>query len=200
MQQKVNKKFKKRSETFVVVRSAESSHYLASCCSNLGYLVSISFQSSRPFDRFRMTSPISLTCNKWSNDYAVNKYLFRIFNYFRHTGIRTCCMESRSRSVTLLGSFNVSKSMVIPYGIAISSVRAYRRPMDPLELSTLCDTSFWVNVAAKCVVQIQLSYFHRIQMSCLYVQICWMNGASSELLLSGSTEHLIGATTGGSEM
>lgn len=44
------------------------------------------------------------------------------------TETRTWIIESRSRKVTVCGSFNVSKSTVIPYGIAISSVRAYRRP------------------------------------------------------------------------
>ena len=45
-------------------------------------------------------------------------------------------MESRSRKVTVLGIFKVSKSTVIPKGTAISSVLAYLRPMDPEESST----------------------------------------------------------------
>lgn len=50
-------------------------------------------------------------------------------------------MESLSLNVALAGSFlTVSKSMVIPKGIAISSVLAYLRPILPEESSTLCDT------------------------------------------------------------
>ncbi|WAQ94007.1 UNG-like protein [Mya arenaria] len=52
-----------------------------------------------------------------------------------------CFIVSRSLSVAVCGSFSVSKSTVMPYGMAIASVRAYRRPIDPLELSTLCEMS-----------------------------------------------------------
>ena len=45
-------------------------------------------------------------------------------------------MESLSRNVTVFGYFKLSKSIVIPKGTAISSVRAYRRPIDPEESST----------------------------------------------------------------
>lgn len=62
--------------------------------------------------------------------------------------MRTWPVESRSRSVALCGSFRVSKSMVTPNGMEISSVRAYRRPMEPLESSTLCDTSTCVRSRA----------------------------------------------------
>jgi hypothetical protein len=58
-------------------------------------------------------------------------------------------MESLSLNVTLYGTFNVSKSIVIPYGIAISSVRAYRLPMEPELSSILCDTSTFVKAVAK---------------------------------------------------
>ena len=53
-------------------------------------------------------------------------------------------MLSLSRSVALCGIFSVSKSIVIPNGMAISSVRAYLRPILPEESSTLCDTSILV--------------------------------------------------------
>ena len=49
----------------------------------------------------------------------------------------TWSMESLSRRVTVLGTFRLSKSIVIPKGAEISSVRAYLRPMDPEESSTL---------------------------------------------------------------
>lgn len=58
-------------------------------------------------------------------------------------------MLSRSRSVAEAGDlFKVSKSIVIPYGIAIWSVRAYRRPMDPLLSSTRCETAYLVSSEA----------------------------------------------------
>lgn len=82
--------------------------------------------------------------------------LYRLYDKFRNiivalnidrrwqvmlTFIRTCPMLSRSLRVALCGVFSVSKSIVIPNGIAISSVRAYRRPILPDESSTLCETS-----------------------------------------------------------
>ncbi len=57
------------------------------------------------------------------------------------TGALICFMESRSLNVAVCGSFNVSKSMVMPNGTAIWSVLAYRLPIEPLPASTLCDTS-----------------------------------------------------------
>ena len=48
----------------------------------------------------------------------------------------TWSIESRSLKVTVLGILMVSKSTVIPKGTDISSVLAYRRPMDPEESST----------------------------------------------------------------
>ena len=42
----------------------------------------------------------------------------------------------------------MSKSIVIPNGMAIWSVRAYRRPIEPLLASTLCDTSCCVSATA----------------------------------------------------
>lgn len=65
-----------------------------------------------------------------------------------YTFIRTCPMLSLSLSVALCGVFKVSKSIVIPNGIAISSVRAYLRPMLPEESSTLCETSALVRFSA----------------------------------------------------
>lgn len=54
------------------------------------------------------------------------------------TGMRTCSVLSLSRNVTVFGVLlQVSKSMVTPKGMAISSVRAYLRPMDPVESSIL---------------------------------------------------------------
>lgn len=67
----------------------------------------------------------------------------------RLTVILICPVESLSRSVTLCGSFKVSKSTVIPYGIAISSVRAYLLPIEPELSSTLCETSAFVSSAAE---------------------------------------------------
>ena len=43
----------------------------------------------------------------------------------------------------------MSKSIVMPYGIAIWSVRAYLRPIDPVLLSTRWETSRFVNEDAK---------------------------------------------------
>lgn len=57
-------------------------------------------------------------------------------------------MLSLSLSVALCGIFKVSKSIVMPNGIAISSVRAYLRPMLPEESSTLCETSAFVRSCA----------------------------------------------------
>ncbi|MPC44929.1 hypothetical protein E2C01_038611 [Portunus trituberculatus] len=65
------------------------------------------------------------------------------------TGMRTCCVESLSLTVTVCGTlFTVSKSTVIPKGIPISSVRAYRRPMDPVESSIFTDKFISVNASA----------------------------------------------------
>lgn len=58
------------------------------------------------------------------------------------TGTLICSIESLSRIVTDCGSTNESKSTVIQYGTAISSVLEYRRPTDPLESSILLDTPF----------------------------------------------------------
>lgn len=54
------------------------------------------------------------------------------------TGTLICFIEFLSRNVTLQGSlWTESKSIVTPNGMPISSVLAYRRPIDPLESSTL---------------------------------------------------------------
>ena len=66
------------------------------------------------------------------------------------TSARICRVVFLSRNVTVCGVlFTVSKSIVIPKGIAISSVRAYRLPIDPLESSTLCVISNSVSADAK---------------------------------------------------
>jgi len=65
------------------------------------------------------------------------------------TSARICRVVFRSLSVTVCGCLlTVSKSIVTPKGMAISSVRAYRRPIDPLESSTLCEMSRSVNAVA----------------------------------------------------
>lgn len=67
----------------------------------------------------------------------------------QRTGARICLNESLSRIVTEFGSFNVSKSIVIANGIAISSERAYRRPIVPLLVSILWDTPACVSSCAR---------------------------------------------------
>ena len=60
------------------------------------------------------------------------------------TGALICFMLSLSLSVAVWGSFKESKSTVIPNGIAIWSVLAYRRPIEPPELSTRWVMSYFV--------------------------------------------------------
>ena len=78
----------------------------------------------------------------------------------KHTSVLICRVVFLSRKVTVCGVlFTVSKSMVIPKGIAISSVRAYRRPIDPLESSTLCVISNSVSADADLNIKnIRLNY------------------------------------------
>lgn len=58
-------------------------------------------------------------------------------------------MESLSLKVTECGSLSVSKSIVIPYGMAISSVLAYRLPIEPELSSTLCEILAFVRKPAE---------------------------------------------------
>ncbi len=53
------------------------------------------------------------------------------------TSTLICCIESLSLKVTVCGSLIESKSIVIANGTEISSVRAYRRPIEPELSSTL---------------------------------------------------------------
>jgi hypothetical protein len=92
------------------------------------------------------------------------------------TGKRIWRVVSLSRKVTV-EVFTVSKSMVIPNGIAISSVRAYLLPIDPLESSTFTETSFFRSSFTTSATRVN----------------------SSGLLLKGSTEHLTGAIRGGKD-
>lgn len=115
------------------------------------------------------------------------------------TGILTWSIVSRSRTVTVWGSSKLSKSIVMPYGMAISSARAYRRPIVPFDSSTLWKTPCSVNAAATvkshAQCDIQLIPIPRP----IYSQISRMNGSNSWFLVSGSTEHFSGAITGGNE-
>ena len=61
-------------------------------------------------------------------------------------------MESRSLKVTVQGILMVSKSTVIPKGTDISSVLAYRRPMDPEESSTFTRKLINCSVQVKIVI------------------------------------------------
>lgn len=103
-------------------------------------------------------------------------------------------MESLSLNVTLYGTFNVSKSIVIPYGIAISSVRAYRLPMEPELSSILCDTSTFVKAVAKIKSVITWQNYAQA-----YLQSFFTKGANSALELRGSTQHFNGAIVAGNE-
>ena len=124
---------------------------LASCASNLGNFWSTSSQVILPMESFLTVSATT------------------------STPILTCEVESLSLRVTVLGSFKLSKSTVIPNGIAISSVLAYLFPMEPELSSTLWETSF--------ITRSWLSLVTR--------------GVKSALFESGRTEHLRGAMTGG---
>ena len=84
---------------------------------------------------------------------------------------------SLSLKVTVCGSFKLSKSTVMPKGMATSSVLAYLLPIDPELSSTLWEIS--------CMVRAWL--------------ICCTRGVKSVLLERGSKEHLRGAITGGRE-
>ena len=67
-----------------------------------------------------------------------------------HTGILICFIEFRSRRVTVEGClFTVSKSIVTPNGMPISSVRAYLRPIEPAESSTLWLMSYLLRPLAE---------------------------------------------------
>lgn len=64
--------------------------------------------------------------------------------------MRSCSFESRSRNVTVLGTLSESKSIVIPNGMPISSLRTYRRPIEPLISSILWEIfSSMSSLAAK---------------------------------------------------
>lgn len=91
----------------------------------------------------------------------------------------------------------MSKSIVTPYGIAISSVLAYLLPIDPELSSTLCETSTLVNSDAKNInVKTPKTYFSLYN---LHLHICFMKGANSALELNGRTLHFKGATIAGRE-
>ena len=84
---------------------------------------------------------------------------------------------SLSLKVTECGSLRLSKSTVMPNGIATSSVLAYLLPIDPELSSTRWEMS--------CIVRAWL--------------IVWTRGVKSVLLERGSREHLRGEMTGGRE-
>eukprot|EP00967_Tisochrysis_lutea_P091664 scaffold131813_cov29-Tisochrysis_lutea.AAC.1 len=65
-------------------------------------------------------------------------------------GSRTCCVESRSRSVAVPTSeppSSESKSIVMAYGMPSSSARAYLLPMEAPDSSTLYWRPFSANPA-----------------------------------------------------
>ena len=84
---------------------------------------------------------------------------------------------SLSLKVTECGSLRLSKSTVMPNGIATSSVLAYLLPIEPELSSTRWEMS--------CIVRAWL--------------IFWTRGVKSVLLERGNREHLRGEMTGGRE-
>ena len=67
----------------------------------------------------------------------------------------------------------VSKSTVIPKGIPISSVLAYRRPIEPLELSTLCEMSSVLNESASKAEKVDQKPTHCIRVCVGGILVKW---------------------------
>lgn len=117
------------------------------------------------------------------------KKMFKNLYFNLKTFNRICCIVEACRNVTVHGSASDSKSTVIPNGMPISSVRAYRRPMEPV----LSSYPF-LNLLTKLNL---LTIFELISRLVSSSRTAWMMGSSRSLALMGNIEHFIGAIIGG---